>query len=189
MRFKFKNINDVLVSEKIANYVDFDTPSFKFCSLNWALKNTNSFCANIIKMAPIQGNHKYTIVDVKVHDLQIGVVPALPHWHLDCIGNPLDKRMEELHHLFITEGSLTEFPQNSIETEINPEERNFVLNHLPFIPVKIEPYRIYSYGRVPHRATPAYKNCKRLLIRVTETNVIAPRNSLFEPTYYTKGTV
>ena len=160
---------------------DWPENSFKYASLSYILPRTTDYVRGIIEACPIEGNHKYTVVDVKVHELQPGIIPAFSNWHVDCIADPRDPAREEVHHLFVTEGCSTEFLATDTPFDL-PEKFSYsIFDGLSG--VKIKPYHIYTYGRHLHRATPAEKACRRLLIRVSETDKMRPQNREFEVTY------
>lgn len=176
-----KSIKSVDISDKIDTKIIFPEESYKFASMKFVMANSNETVRSILSQIPVAGNHKNVLVDVKVHDLEVGVTPALPHWHFDCVKDPRDESLEEVHHLFITEGCSTEFLGEDTEFDLPYGFNHSIFNHLNG--VKIKPYKVYTYGRHLHRATKAVKKCKRLLIRVTESNLIKPNNRKFEVTY------
>lgn len=180
MRTTLKSIKHVGIKD-VTSVPDLNTESFKFAPLSYALRNTNKFISDLIESCII-GDRKGIMVDVKVHDLKKGDSPALEHWHIDCCNSPHYRGREEHNHLYITGVSYTEFLKNDIEVDLpdNPKY-NTLLKDCES--VKIEAGKIYSYGRYPHRATPAVEDGTRLLIRVTETDNIQGFQKGFKPTY------
>lgn len=181
---KLKSINEIK-SISYQPIYDFSTPCFKGASFDYVLENTNDEIVDLLKCIPLERKHKNILVDVKVHSLKSGEYPALPHWHIDGVSNYFHPEKEEVNHLYITEsGSSTEFLTNPELVDIQNENTNFdkILKHCSG--TKINPNTIYTYGRVPHRATPSTQDCVRLLVRVTETNILKPKNQIFKPTYW-----
>jgi hypothetical protein len=182
-KFRLKAIDSVKYTEKMRMTTMSDLPDvdYKFASLDFIKKNTTDYVRMILDRVPIVGEHRNILVDSKVHYLKKGQTPALPHWHFDCVGDPRDEALEENHHLFITEGCSTNFLKEEVEIDLPFGFSHSIFNGL--VGQKIEPYRIYSYRRHLHQATPAEKDCVRLLIRVTESNLIKPNNKKFKVTY------
>lgn len=183
---KLKSINDIKKTpyKSISN---FDTLNFKFATLEWAKKNSNTEICQLLDSMPIEGNHRNTLVDVKIHHLEYNQWPALPHWHLDGTSNYFHKEKEEVNHLYITDSFCpTEFLSEPVLVDIKDENTNFDKLLKNCSGAKISANTIYTYGRVPHRATPSMGKCTRLLVRVTETNIIQPKNQVFKPTYWSQ---
>lgn len=179
--FLLKSIKSV--DKKYIGPVNFILPdvSYKYCSLSFISKKVDKSILSIIEQMPLKGGYKHILVDVKIHKLRTGQIPALPNWHFDCIKDPRDESKEETHHLFITGGSNTEFVKEDMYIEI-PEIFNFsIFNNV--IGEKIDPYTIYTYGRHLHRATKASIDCTRLLIRVSETDNMIIQNKEYKETY------
>jgi hypothetical protein len=185
-RYKCRSISTIRRTGIRLGQPEFTTENLKYADIDFAINNTNQYVKDIIKSAPIEGNHKYIVVDVKTHILKEGQIPALPFWHFDCVCDPRDNSREEVHHIFITDGCNTEFLKHEaildLEDAFNPVSFNKKYQDI-LIGEEIEPYCIYTYRRHLHRATKAKKNCKRLLIRVSETDNIRPQNLFFKETY------
>lgn len=163
-----------------------DTDCFKFAEIGFVRQNSNEYVNYVLDNIPIVGNRKHVLVDVKVHHLQEGEYPALKHWHIDCVNNPLSSLREEYNHIFVSgQWCLTEFLACRIDIDITPDQ---VLNFDSILPDGISTKRIlgntiYTYGRAVHRAVPSIKDHSRLLIRVSESDQIRPINKRFEVTY------
>lgn len=180
MRVTLKGIKHVRV-RNINETPDLNTESFKFAPLSYAIRNTNKFIASLIESCII-GDRRGIMIDVKVHDLKEGDSPALKHWHIDCCNSPGYRGREEHNHLYISGVSYTEFLKDDVEVDLPDVPRyNDLLEG--YESVKIEAGKVYSYGRFPHRATPAIMDGKRLLVRVTETDNIQAFQRGFKPTY------
>lgn len=184
-KFLFKSFSHI-EENKVSNIpLDLDTFSYKFSSLDFVRKSCNKYINNVLDQVPIKGSRKRILVDIKVHYLKKGEIPALPNWHIDGTGFLLDDDETEINHLFISDDcSATEFLKDDVELELENNRMTDLDEYLDGIEtVKIAPNTIYSYLRSPHRATPAVRDGKRMLIRVTETNTIQPRNQKIEVTY------
>lgn len=158
--------------------VEHNHLSFKYASFEWALAHSNDSIKNLLNKVPIVGNHKYVVVDVKFHSLSPGQRPALPTWHIDCCSDIKDPRREEVHHIFVTDLP-TEFLCDDV---VLPYQKcaTFPLgnDNLATIPLNT----ICTYGRIPHRAAITNRPVERTLIRVSETDIIAPKNKVLKPT-------
>ncbi len=156
------------------------SPTIKYGSLDFVLQKSNKQVSKIIETmcSVIQNKHSYIIVDVKVHDLKEKELPCLDNWHIDCVGRHDEPQKEEVHHLVLFgDCSLTSFIDGPIEIDV-PNDKVINWNKLLVDPptFQIESNTIYTYGRNLHKGMPATKNGRRLLIRITETDKINPRN-------------
>lgn len=161
--------------------------SFKYASIEYAINNSSDLVAHIIKQAPLAHKHKRVVVDVKYHDMKRDTYACIPGWHLDGSENTrgLDKK-PELHHLFVAgDHALTEFISHPIDIPV-PENTKFstiskevgaALDQTEVGIFQIPNCRYVTYDdKYFHRAAKAVDNGPRLLIRLTETDVIEPRN-------------
>lgn len=188
MQTILKSIEDVKVGQEINQPTEFPDLSYKFASYNFVMNNSSDYIRYVIKNMPIVGDRKNILVDIKVHNLEAGIYPALKHAHIDVAYNPFYKGREEHHHLFVSGfGCRTEFLKNRIKVDIDPDKPiDFDKLLGPQIEFKkIDGGRIYSYGRTVHRASCSEETFTRLLVRVTETDNIKPNNKIFSPTYRT----
>lgn len=183
-----KSIEDVLIGESCyePNEIDLnEQKSFKFVTLEYARKNSGTYVNRILDLMPIRNDRRYVLVDVKVHALKAGDYPALTHWHIDATSNPYAKGQEEHNHLFVSgEYCCTEFLKNRIDVDIpteGPIKFNSLLKNCESAQIKGN--TIYTYGRVPHRATKCIKDFTRLLVRVTETDIMQSSRKEFIPTH------
>lgn len=156
-----------------------DTPLLKYASMQKAMAQSSWQVQNILSSMKyyVYGEHKYTIIDVKVHDLKKGEMPCMDNWHMDCVGRPDEPFKEEVHHLVIFgDCSRTVFIDGPILVNL-PKDKvinwNKIVNefHPKF---EILPNTVYTYGRNLHKGMPATKDGRRLLIRITETDKIKP---------------
>ena len=168
---------------------DFPELQFKYADFGHVYKNTTDYVRQVLDSCQLQHNHKWAVVDVKVTQIFPGKAPCLPGWHCDTLIDPYDVRREEIHHLYVTGGaSLTEFISSPVELEVDSELQHQKLLHsfrkqletLEYGVVKVPSCRVVTYGRFDfHRGSLGLFSEKRLLIRVTETDVVAPRNQPF----------
>lgn len=142
-------------------------------------KKSNHYIHYVLNNIKLRNKHKYVAVDVKVHDLKVGECPCIPGWHCDTTIELRDE-LPEVHHLFVTgEGCLTEFIDEPLSLkhgslyELQRQIRKDVK-------VKaIDSCTITTYGRFDfHRGPIAKINEKRLLVRVTETDIIVPNRNI-----------
>ncbi len=146
---------------------------------------------------PIQNSRRYVVVDVKVHMLMPGFLPAIPGWHSDGVPRPAGKdkpdlRLQEdarptIYHLLVTgEGCLTQFLTAPIELEV-PDEPSPDLYKLIDKQLGDNPPNLISAPSCQaltwdwwtlHRGIQATKHEWRYLIRVAETDTLAPLTDL-----------
>jgi len=173
----------------IGNFQDFPASGYpeksvKYASRSFVGKHFSPEICGLVDKAPLVGNHKHVVIDIKVHDLEPSVVPALPNWHIDSVNHPCDDRREEVNHLICFGKCLTSFLANDLVVDI-PESgyltkfNNFCNGQEVAI---IPPSRFITYGRLVHRASVSNVSERRLFIRVTETDIISPKNQWLKPT-------
>ena len=131
----------------------------KYAPLHAVKEQGCALVNTIVEHAPVAGDREFTSVDVKVQPLSIGETTCLPGWHKDSVSDP-----DALHHLFIIGDNRTWFKMCDGEVEL--------------------PHGHYAtYGSdVDHRGPEVEIVEVRLLVRVTESNVIRP-NTVFRKTY------
>lgn len=116
------------------------------------------------------------VVDYKVKDLKVGDcgVP-LEGWHLDCVTNPHHQTKPETHLLFSTHFG-TEFVKNPWcvgENDIHFKNVVDFYQDLDKSFISVKPNTITQYGRFNlHRAPIVTKDCRRMTLRLTQTEVI-----------------
>jgi hypothetical protein len=144
----------------------------------------------------IRGDRKFIIVDTKVHMLMPGFMPAIPGWHTDGAprspnrGAPNLFEQEKIRsprfHLFVTgDGCLTQFIKGPIELDV-PEILTTELYALltKQIGDRFERITIPSCRTVEfdwwdlHTGVPATKHEWRFLMRVYESDLVAPLKDL-----------
>lgn len=115
------------------------------------------------------------VVDYKVRDLKKGDCGVqLEGWHLDCVTNPWHKTKPETHLLFSTHFG-TEYILD--ELEVKEDEKHFsqVLKRYgsDYWYTTVKPNTITQYGRFNlHRAPIVKQDCRRVTLRLTQTEVI-----------------
>lgn len=162
--------------------IDLDTPNFKYADIDFVRLHTTDYIRSILDGVKLVGNRKNVLVDIKVHELTAGKFPAIPFWHIDSVNNPLHPSEPETHHIFVSgEGCLTQFLGAPLTLPIQADSR---LNFDLLVPADHPTYTVPSctictYGRYDlHRCVRATVNEYRLLLRVTETDVISPINKI-----------
>lgn len=154
--------------------------SFKYVLLNQALEHSSPTIRKIIESVPIVGEYKYNLVDVKVKKLNRGEFPCLPGYHLDCTMNPDHKTKPEIHHIYIFGCNCkTKFVVSPIIIPFQDDKLvnvdAAILKQNPNI-IELDEETLYRYNRFNlHAPSVAQSNGFRLLIRVTETDLITPR--------------
>lgn len=121
----------------------------------------------------VENKHKRVLVDLKVSDLEAGEYTCVPGWHIDTVTDPRHRSLPE-NHLIYTNVSPTEFVRDPVEFS---EDKYHFIDVTDDIPldnyISAEPNSIHQYGRFHlHRGAKVTADCRRVLIRVTETNVV-----------------
>lgn len=171
---------------------DFPNKSFKYAGYNYILENVTDYVRQVVMACPaVSGRRDQIVVDVKVHDIQPGKYPCLPGWHCDTVINPFHDSRPEIHHIFVSgEASLTEFIEGPVCLQIDETlSDNALLKSFreqldaSVATRRIPSCQIMTYGRFDfHRGTIGQFAQKRLLIRVTESDIIKPHNTAYTPT-------
>lgn len=151
----------------------------------------NDYVRYVLDHIPIFGKHKRVLIDVKVHELEVGNVACVPGWHLDGSINPKKlPKQPETFSLFVTgQHALTEFLGAPITMDIDPKldfamKSNMCATRIPNNhPVWTMPscqFGTYD-DRYFHRGKVVTGNECRLLVRTTETDIIEPKNRVYIP--------
>lgn len=180
---------------ELAKWLD-EIICFKYADIDFARERCHSHLVRrILEDAPIVGRHKRVLVDIKMHNLRPGFYPCKPGFHLDGSSNHkgVDKQ-PELHHLFVASvSSRTEFLDDPAMVELDPSwdfatrsrKIGVILDEMNPPTFTIPNCRFVTYDDTYfHRCVQVKTNEKRLLVRVTETDVIDPRNHPYEPESY-----
>jgi hypothetical protein len=159
--------------------------SFKYCDIDYVYNNSTEYIRGLIDQFPIVGNHKRVLVDVKLHYLEKDMYPCLPGWHMDCTLNPWHDSLPEVHHIYI-DGieCLTKFLNESFTLKFKSNVPAYIKTSMNINAHKhweIERNKIYRYDRFClHSPSIAKESGMRLLVRVTETNIIIPNRRFFD---------
>ena len=166
----------------------------KYADMEYAMSACNSdLVRTILLAAPIVGKHKRIVVDVKVHHLKTGEYSCMPGWHLDGSLNVRNEPKEsELHHLLVIGPTArTEFLDDPVEFDLDPKwdfaARSKVLGKILDKMENLATFTVPNAQFVTyddsffHRAAAAKFDCWRLLVRVTETDIILPQNKIQIP--------
>lgn len=122
--------------------------------------------------------HVRWLVDYKVRDLKVGDCGCkLEGWHLDVVENPWHHSNPDFHLIYSTEIG-TDFLTQPIPCF--PEDEHFSKCLEPFNLERLEtkvvsskPNHVSAYNRFQlHRGPIVKKDCRRMLLRVTATEVI-----------------
>lgn len=123
--------------------------------------------------------YKSIYFDFKVYDLKEGDCGcALPEWHIDVTPNP-NHPTKECRHLIYTTEIGTEFLLNELGTDNVFDDFRLMLPTIETIEelgfentLQVPPDVISLYYRSNvHRAPIMTRDCKRIMIRLTETDV------------------
>jgi hypothetical protein len=151
--------------------IEFPTEDFKYADLEFVYPRTNWLVQRIANTAPITGRFKRVLIDIKVQDLHPDICSCIPGWHLDG-----SMQEVEVHHLCVLNGPQTEF----IDEPLFLDREHRIPNE-----VKVRSARegfITTFTSLDfHRGVYAAAPTRRLLVRLTETNIIQPRNKPHPP--------
>lgn len=168
---------------ELSNF-QYPTVNWKYASARWVLshaESTNDTLRDIILQCPIVGKHKRILLDVKVQDLEPSKTSCIAGWHLDGPENPLHDSEPEIHHLYIhEEGGETEFISNELNLDVDStmSQKEIVdmipkdVNITKSVAGCFTTFTRYDF----HRGINVKNPMRRLLVRLTETDVILPRN-------------
>lgn len=166
---------------------DWPTDDWKYADVHFVYPRTNDLVRKVIDATPITGRFKRVLIDVKVQDLEPKICSCLPGWHLDG-APPHPDREPDHHHLFVMNGPLTEFIAEPVvcETDLSFSKQDFanILRQIPrdvkvmtIAPNAVNTFTSYDF----HRGVYATAPCRRLLIRLTETNTVLANNKPRRP--------
>ena len=116
--------------------------------------------------------YKSIYFDFKVYDLKEGDCGcALPEWHIDVTPDP-NHSTKECRHLIYTTEIGTEFLLDEIVVDRHVRDFRELLPIKGNNTLQVPPNTISLYHRSNvHRAPIMVKDCKRVMIRLTETDV------------------
>lgn len=153
------------------SFEDFPSEDFKYADAEHVYRRTNPLVQHIIECAPLTNRFKRVLIDIKVQDLHPEICSCLPGWHLDGSMQEI-----EVHHLCVLNGPQTEFINEPLHLPgIYPD----IVQMIPASAAVVSTREgfITTYTSMDfHRGVYATKPTRRLLVRLTETNIIQPRN-------------
>lgn len=117
----------------------------KYCDIFKIIPLKNPVINQIIKHAPIVGDRKKVLIDVRTQFLEVGFHSTTPGWHRDTIEDP-----RALHHLYVLGEHRTEF---EIDGVIKPIPKGYYAT-----------YDRHAY----HRGLVVRKPEFRLFVRIEE---------------------
>lgn len=196
-------VHDKIV-ENIPGEAVESTPVLRRSSLENALLFGGPLMRELLEQVPLKGDKSYITVDTKVTFLMPSWYPAIPGWHTDGVprgeellpdakGKPrLDKQNElkesapHYHVISVGLDSPTEFISQPFELDIEnfdnsdlykelTQKVNPLVNNKELSVTSIsDAWVSWDWWNV-HRAIPAESTGWRLLIRVTESDVLKAR--------------
>jgi hypothetical protein len=184
------------------------TPGLWNCDPDDAARYGGELTRAALGAMALRNDRKYVVVDTKVHMLMPGFWPAIPGWHTDgaprgpnfnpAAGGPPDiwrqedpaARSPRFHLLVTGEGCLTQFAQDAIDLSIpvapTPDLYRHV-SHLVNAAVEVGAVRTAHVELCTawewdwwalHQGVVAEHSEWRFLMRVTETDYLAPQRDL-----------
>ncbi len=164
---------------------DLPARGLRGVSLETARAEATPYVAKLLDLAPIAGDRRFVLVELRVADLAPGVAPGQATWHIDTVAEPWHDSAPERHHLFVGgTACLPEFLAEPVTLEVPTDGGAYARMQalddqlLALAPATLvaPACRFMTYGRLHlHRARPALRAGRRLLLRVTETDVVRPR--------------
>lgn len=125
------------------------------------------------------GGYKFIAYTLKVQGLDKHDYTCLPGWHTDTINDfssEAASKRPEVHHILVSDLAPTEFIITELELEAKKlKEQLFEIARYEYQYRSIEPWIWHTYTRFNfHRGSQAEHTGKRMMLRVSETDVIAP---------------
>lgn len=164
---------------------DLPARGLRNASLEAVRAAATPYLAKLLDLAPLVGDRRHVLVELRVTDLEPGVTPGQATWHIDTVGEPWHDSAPERHHLFVgSDACLPEFLAEPVTLDVPADGGAYarmqalddLLRALAPATVVAPSCRFVTYGRLSlHRARPALRAGRRLLLRVTETDVVRPR--------------
>ncbi|MNF90554.1 hypothetical protein D3C84_731210 [compost metagenome] len=154
---------------------------FKYKRWDWAYENVpdqvKPLLERMFDLMPLDEDMRW-LVDFKVRDLKAGDCGCkIEGWHLDVVSNPNHKSKPDFHLLYTTEFG-TEFLTTHMivdpsDTHFNHAIDCFNLGAVERYKTSAKPNHVSAYNRFQlHRAPIVPQDCRRMLLRVTATEVI-----------------
>lgn len=163
----------ILLNEFKVNLRSLNQESFKYADFNFAYSKSSKVVQNILDSFKYENNHKYKLVDVKYLFLEKGWASCMLGWHIDVTTNVNHKEPKDIHHLYFSGAEANTIFLNK---DINFDQP--ITDDLIFV----APENTYiKYSRLHlHSASTAKISGYRLIVRVTETNIIKPINKIIK---------
>lgn len=174
---------------------------FKYAGIDFVktVYANHPYISLVLNSAPIKHQHKYVLVDLKLHKLAKGQYPCIPGWHLDGSENKLNlPKKRENFALFVTGfHALTQFVQNSFIYNVDDVcSFSRLSKQVGDYAKSAEQDGLVKRWTIPsctfamyddtylHTCVETEQDEVRLLIRITESDIIQPRNTRFDPSYH-----
>lgn len=162
---------DVICAFDPGDISSLKQPGFKYASLHYAYDSCDPLVKRIIDSFVLVREYKSVLLDVKYLYLEPGWASCLLGWHIDCVRDLSHESTPEVHHLW--------FSGCDANTKFICEPTNNVSDSLCAWIAPEKHYLRYSRFHL-HSATEAKTPGWRLIVRVTETDLITPNNSVKE---------
>lgn len=164
----------LLLKAVAPNWQSFDGQKlYKYAKYSKVYENSTKAVQWLLDTCPNKNERKRTVVDVKLVHLEKGQNPCMPFWHTDCTMDMSHNTRPEIHYIYVVgAGSRTKFLWEPLD--VTPDFENSIEEHM----CELIPEETWvSYGREHlHKCSPAERSGFRLLIRVTETDLIPYQN-------------
>lgn len=165
---------------------DLPARGLRGASLEAARAAATPYVAKLLDLAPLARDRRFVLVELRVAVLAAGEVPGQATWHIDTVAEPWHDSAPERHHLFVgSDACLPELLAGPVTLDVpagggayaRMQALDDQLRALRPATVVAPACRFVTYGRLHlHRARPALRADRRLLLRVTETDVVRPRD-------------
>lgn len=166
----------------------FPDKLFKNADINFVYEQSNQYVKYVLDSVKTENRHRRILVDVKVHNLEVGQHPCIPGWHCDTTLEFDERGKPENHFLIAVGDNRTEFLADPFEWNDYSRNQRHIASNIPdnVDVISIPNSTVCKFGRYDfHRGPRATVAGPRILIRVSETDIVTPRNKSFEcNTYY-----
>jgi hypothetical protein len=166
---------------------DFPERGFDRSELGFVRERATPYVRQVLDRVQLEGERRFVIVDLRLSWIERGKRPGLLGWHMDTVSDPAHPTPPEVHHLFVTgTASLTEFLAEPVRLDVplglSPRATMRAIDSMlekEVATLRVPSCQIVTYGRFHlHRATPGLHEERRMLLRVTETDVLRPCNRM-----------
>ncbi len=164
------------------SFVSLPLKEFKYKRWDWALQegvheSVRPLLSKMLDLMPPDNDFRW-LVDYKVRDLKVGDCGcALEGWHLDVVTDPNHNSKPDFHLIYSTEIG-TDFLTNPIyfDRDVTHFKKGLEIYNEEYLEsqaVSAKPNWVSAYNRFQlHRGPRIVKDCRRMLLRVTATQVI-----------------